>query len=216
MIKAVIFDMDGLLMDTERIHVACWQEAAKIMGYEMSYETALDIRSLAAEFAEPFLKEKLGNCLDYEKLRQTKRELFDIRLKEKGLIIKEGAVELLTWLGKEHYKKAVATATRIEKAEEFLSALKIRSYFDTVISVSGVAHGKPEPDVYLEACRCLGEETVNCLALEDSPNGALSALRAGCQTVMIPDLSPVPEELKEKLTGWEDNLKDVIRFIQNL
>lgn len=214
MIKAIIFDMDGLLIDTEKYHTACWIAAAREQGFEMTMETALKLRSLGAEFAEPMLQEEFGEELDYEKLRLIKRTLMEKRLYETPAELKKGAVELLSWLSGQNCKKAVATATRREKAEECLKSTGLWSYFDAVLSVTGVAHGKPMPDVYLEACKKLEEAPENCLALEDSPNGAWSAVRAGCRTVMIPDLTPVPEELKGKLFGEAGSLLDLIDMIR--
>lgn len=214
MIKAIIFDMDGLLIDTEKHHTACWIEAAKEQGFEMTMETALKLRSLGAEFAAPMLQEELGAGLDYEKLRRVKRSLMDKRLYETPIKLKKGALELLSWLSKTNCKKAVATATRREKAEECLKSTGLWPYFDEVLSVTGVAHGKPMPDIYLEACRKLGETPENCLALEDSPNGAWSAIRAGCKTVMIPDLTPVPKDFKGKLFGEAESLVNVIDMVR--
>lgn len=214
MIKAVIFDMDGLLIDTEKHHTACWIEAAREQGFEMTMETALKLRSLGAEFAAPMLQEEFGEGLDYEKLRLIKRSLMDKRLYEIPVKLKKGAIELLSWLSEQNCKKAVATATRREKAEECLKSTGLWSYFDEVLSVTGVAHGKPMPDVYLEACKKLGEAPENCLALEDSPNGAWSAVRAGCKTVMIPDLTPVPEDLKGRLFGEAESLLNMIDMVR--
>lgn len=215
MIKAVIFDMDGLLIDTEKYHTACWIEAAREQGYEMTMETALKLRSLGAEYAAPMLKEEFGEGLNYEKLKAVKRNLMDRKLSEISVELKKGALELLSWLSGQNCKKAVATATRREKAEECLKSTGLWSYFDAVLSVTGVKHGKPMPDVYLEACKRLGEAPEDCLALEDSPNGAWSAVRAGCKTVMIPDLTPVPKELKDSLSGEAESLLDIIDIISD-
>lgn len=214
MINAVIFDMDGLLIDTEKHHLKCWRGAAKEMGYEMSLETSLELRSLAAEFAKTLLKEKYGQDFDYEKLHQIKRKLFKERMEIHPVEIKKGAKELLSWLEKQGYKRVVATASSLESAEQNLAKAGIREYFDYVISAHNVVHGKPMPDVYLEACRRIEERPEDCIALEDSPNGAWAAVRAGCQTIMVPDQTPAPEELKDKLLSVKENLLEVKEYLE--
>jgi HAD superfamily hydrolase (TIGR01509 family) len=213
-IKAMIFDMDGLLLDTEKHHTRCWREAAKEQGFMMSVDTSLKLRSLAAEYAKPMLLEQFGETLDYERLKREKRKRMDQVLSEHPLEVKEGARELLTFLSDKKCKKAVATATRKEKAEQFLKTTGLWEYFDEVLSVTGVEHGKPMPDIYLEVCRMLGEKPEECVALEDSPNGALAAVRAGCRTILVPDLTPAPQDLKEYLWKEANSLKEVMELIQ--
>lgn len=214
MIHAVIFDMDGTLIDTEQYHISCWRQASEDNGFPMSLETGLRMRSLAAEYAVPMLKELYGEEYDFEKVRNRKRKLMDEMLTNHPIEKKEGAGELLCWLKENGYKCAVATASNPVNTKKWLKELKLRDYFDYVVSAQQVPHGKPMPDIYLEVCKVIGEEPENCIAIEDSPNGALSAIRAGCKTIMIPDLTPVPKELKSGLFGEADNLKEVIGFLE--
>lgn len=214
MIHAVIFDMDGTLIDTEQYHISCWRQASEDNGFPMSLETGLRMRSLAAEYAVPMLKELYGEEYDFEKVRNRKRKLMNEMLTNHPIEKKEGAEELLCWLKENGYKCAVATASNPVNTKKWLRELKLRDYFDYVVSAQQVPHGKPMPDIYLEVCKVIGEEPENCIAIEDSPNGALSAIRAGCKTIMIPDLTPVPEELKSCLFGEADNLKEVIGFLE--
>ena len=120
MIHAVIFDMDGLLLDTERILVDCWQQAAAQMGFPLTREHALHIRSLAGEYAGPYLQSQLGPDFDYPAVRAKRKELMEERLKQEGLVPKPGGKELLTWLRQNGYKTAVATATDPERAKRYL------------------------------------------------------------------------------------------------
>lgn len=194
MINAVIFDMDGVLIDTERHLFDCWQQAAKEYGYRLTKEQLLGIRSLAAEFAIPHFRELMGEQFDYNAIRNRRKELMSTYIAEHGIDKKPCVDELLDYLHANGYKTAVATATDPERAKQYLSSIGIYEKFDKVVCATTVAHGKPMPDVYLYACEQIGEQPEHCLAIEDSDNGALSAHRAGCPVVMVPDLAgPLPE-----------------------
>ena len=194
MINAVIFDMDGVLIDTERHLFDCWQQAAKEYGYRLTKEQLLGIRSLAAEFAIPHFRELMGEQFDYNAIRNRRKELMSAYIAEHGIDKKPCVDELLDYLHANGYKTAVATATDPERAKQYLSSIGIYEKFDKVVCATTVAHGKPMPDVYLYACEQIGEQPEHCLAIEDSDNGALSAHRAGCPVVMVPDLAgPLPE-----------------------
>ena len=194
MINAVIFDMDGVLIDTERHLFDCWQQAAKEYGYRLTKEQLLGIRSLAAEFAIPHFRELMGEQFDYNAIRNRRKELMSAYIAEHGIDKKPCVDELLDYLHANGYKTAVATATDPERAKQYLSSIGIYEKFDNVVCATTVAHGKPMPDVYLYACEQIGEQPEHCLAIEDSDNGALSAHRAGCPVVMVPDLAgPLPE-----------------------
>ena len=194
MINAVIFDMDGVLIDTERHLFDCWQQAAKEYGYRLTKEQLLGIRSLAAEFAIPHFRELMGEQFDYNAIRNRRKELMSAYIAEHGIDKKPCVDELLDYLHANGYKTAVATATDPERAKQYLSSIGIYEKFDKVVCATTVAHGKPMPDVYLYVCEQIGEQPEHCLAIEDSDNGALSAHRAGCPVVMVPDLAgPLPE-----------------------
>ena len=215
-LRAVIFDMDGLLIDTEKHLVRYWCQAAQEMGFDMQRRHALHIRSLAGKYAAPYLKSELGEDFDYFRVRERRKELVAQALAEYGLERKKGALELLKWLKEKGIRTAVATATDEERATRYLSEIGVLSYLDRVVCATMVENGKPMPDVYLYACRQLGERPQDCLALEDSPNGVLSAWRAGCGVVMVPDLTQPDEEIRPILTGLAPDLSAVIPLIEQM
>ena len=216
MIKAVFFDMDGLLLDTEKLLVRFWQEAARESGFNMTREIALNIRSMHRSFAIPYLKSVLGENFDYAKTRARRMELMSDYLAENGLELKKGAKELLTYLNKNNIPAAVVTATDSERAEKYLKETGIFGYFERIISATMVKEGKPKPDIYLYAAEQLGLEPYECTALEDSPNGVKSAVSAGCRTIMVPDLTEPDEELLRIIAAKADSLEDVVEIIGNL
>ena len=215
-LRAVIFDMDGLLIDTEKHLVRCWCQAAQEMGFDMQTRHALHIRSLAGKYAAPYLKSELGEDFDYFRVRERRKELVAQALAEYGLERKKGALELLKWLKEKGIRTAVATATDEERATRYLTEIGVLSYLDRVVCATMVENGKPMPDVYLYACRQLGERPQDCMALEDSPNGVLSAWRAGCGVVMVPDLTQPDEEIRPILTGLAPDLSAVIPLIEQM
>ena len=213
-IRAVIFDMDGVLLDTERLLVRFWCQAAREAGFPMEREQALQLRSLAGKYAAPLLRQWFGEDFDYAAVRARRRELMEQELERIGLPVKEGAAELLTLLRQRGIPAAVATATDEERAARYLKAAGLYPLFDRICCAPMVANGKPMPDIYLFACRELSEEPCRCLAVEDSPNGVLSAYRAGCQVAMVPDLTPPDEDTAPLLTLRADSLSALRQLLE--
>lgn len=212
-IKAVIFDMDGLILDTEKHLVKYWCQAANEAGFPMQREHALNIRSLARKYAIPYLQGEFGEEFDYVKIRSRRMELMSEELKKSGLEVKRGARELLEFLKQHGIPAAVATATDFERTKDYLTQVGLFGYFDRIVCATMVENGKPKPDIYLYAAQQLGLPAEQCIALEDSPNGVRSASAAGCMTVMVPDLTQPDEELTKLIYAKADTLADVQQII---
>lgn len=212
-IHAVIFDMDGLLIDTEKHLIDCWIEASRLHGFQMKREEAFLLRSLTGVMAAPLLQEMYGAEFDYWKIRETRKKLMNQRLAEVGIEGKPGAKEALSYLKQKGYKCAVATATDPERAKAYLTEVGIYEDFDQVISASMVPIGKPMPDIYLYACEQIGERPDFCVAVEDSPNGILSAYRAGMRVIMVPDLTQPEEDIAPLLYAKIDSLANLHQFV---
>lgn len=215
-IKAVIFDLDGTILDTEKLLVKYWCEAANSLGFPMERHHALKIRSLTHRLTEPLFKEWFGENCDYLEIRALRMKLMQEHIDKFGLDVKPGAKELLDWLGKKCYKRAVATATDIERAGKLLKTAGLYDCFDNIISASMVEWGKPKPDVYIYAAEQLGLPTSECIAVEDSPNGIISASDAGCNTIMVPDLTEPEEDLKPRLFACCNKLTDIIDILEQV
>ena len=213
-IKAVIFDMDGVITDTEKLLVKYWCQAAKEYGFPMTHDHALSLRSLAARYAEPYLKGIFGEGFSYREVRKRRKELMDEDIEQNGVPIKPGLEELMVYLKDNGYKTAIATATDFDRAVSYLEKAKVYGQFDVLCCGPQVEHGKPEPDIYLYAAQKLGTEPRHCLAVEDSPNGVTAAYKAGMRTVMIPDLTQPDKELEKMLYRKCDNLLGVIGVLE--
>lgn len=213
MIQAVIFDMDGTLIDTEKYYRIFWPKALAEFGYHMTDEQALSMRSLGRPFAPAQLKKWFGEDLDYYAVRKRRKDMMEECLDREGIRRKPGALKLVQRLRADGITTAIATATDPERTAKYLKLTGLEGYFDRLISATQVKEGKPSPDIYLFACEQLGLAPEDCLAVEDSPNGVLSAYRAGCKVVMVPDQTRPEEEMKKYLYAVAESLDEVYEII---
>ena len=211
-IKGIISDMDGVILDTEKLYVRFWCEAASFYGFPMTLEHALGIRSLSGKLAEEKLQGWFGKEFDYNAVRQKRIELMDKFVNQNGVEPKPGAKALLSYIKDNGYALALATATPVDRAVRYLKSVELYSFFDQIVSAREVKRGKPAPDIYLCAAKRLGLDPKECIALEDSQNGIRSAFAAGCKTIMVPDLDRPTEEIMPLLFGVANGLEDVINI----
>lgn len=213
MIQAVIFDMDGTLIDTEKYYRIFWPKALAEFGYHMTDEQALLMRSLGRPFAPKQLKEWFGESLDYYAVRDRRKEMMEECLDREGIRCKPGALELIKRLKAAGITTAIATATDLQRTAKYMKLTGLEGYFDRLISATQVAEGKPSPDIYLFACKELGLKPEECLAVEDSPNGVMSAYRAGCKVIMVPDQTKPDQELLQCLYATADRLDAIYDMV---
>lgn len=211
--KAVLFDLDGLLLDTEKIYTRCWVEAAYLLGYHMEMEYAYHLRSLDKIMAAKYIQEVFHSQDCYQKIREKRRELMESVILSEGICAKQGAKELIQYLFKIHKKMCIVTASGKERTRKYLSLAGIDSSLFYIISADDVKRGKPYADIYQYACHYLNLNPEECMVLEDSDNGIKSAVSAGCVTIMIPDLTPPDEELRKIIDGCYERLDRLIDII---
>ncbi len=213
-IEAVLFDMDGLVLDTEKLYTRFWMEAANSLGYPMTFEQGLGMRSLNRNAGAEKLKSYFGDGVSYDEVRNKRIELMDAFVEKEGVYLKPGIYELLDYLDKMGIKKAIATSSPIDRTIKYLSSVSIEKRFDELVSGYMVEKGKPEPDIYLFAAEKLGVSPQNSMVLEDSPAGILAAYRAGCIPVMVPDQDEPDEDTRKMLYNCVKNLVSVIDVIE--
>lgn len=212
--KAILLDVDGVLVDSEKVFNACWRKAAEEEGYEMTFDQALELRSLDSSLAKDLFKKWYGDEEAYTAIRQRRKAIMAERNKTEKLEGKPGVVEFLKALRTLPIRVIIVTSSPIERITEYLGSVGIDiDLFDDVVTTEKVKRGKPFPDVYQYACETLGYYPGDCIAVEDSPNGVMSAHQAGCYTVMIPDLSPYTIKLEKNVDLLRDDLNQILNII---
>lgn len=216
MIKSVVFDMDGLMFDTERLAIEAWEYAGKQMGFNITKDIVIKACGFNIENTRRVLLEFLGDDFDFSYCRKIRMDYMTKYIDENGMPVKPGLVELLCYLRYNDYKITIATSTEKERVEYYLESANISSYFGELVCGDMIKRGKPEPDIYLRAVEILGAIPDECIALEDSPPGILSAYRAGIKPVMIPDLIEPDEHINKLLYAKLPSLFDVINLLKPL
>ena len=213
-VLGVLFDMDGVVLDTEKLYARFWAEAAHALGYPMTYEQALGMRSLNAAAGQEKLESYFGPGVSRTVMRDKRVELMDAYVALHGVDPKPGIHELLDALKGQGIKTAIATSSPMVRATAYLGRLGLLEKFDRICSGHDVKQGKPAPDIYLNAAASIGLSPENCLAIEDSPAGILSAHRAGCYPVLVPDLDGSDAEMRKILFAEADTLPELLELIK--
>ena len=213
-IRGILFDMDGLVLDSEVLYTRFWREAAHSLGYPMTVEQSLGMRSLGKKLGQPYLESLFGPTADYTTLRNKRIALMDAYVEIHGIPPKPGIFELLDYMDAHNIAAAITSSSPMESIQKHLSAVNLLHRFRKLCSGHDILNTKPAPDIYLLGAKELGLEPSECLALEDSPTGILSAYRAGCLPVMIPDLDQPGEDTRKLLYAKADSLTDVIPLLK--
>lgn len=212
-IKGAVLDMDGLMFDTEILTYKLQKEILKNDGLDFSLEdykktVGKRVADLPALFHQFF-----GADFDLDAFRVKCREAYIKYTDENGVPVKDGLFPLLEMLKSEKIKIALATSTTSASAKRTLKIAGVLDYFDEFVCAEDVENGKPHPEPFLKAAEKLSLNPDECLALEDSFNGIISAYDAGMITVMIPDLIEPADEIKRKCDYIFTSLSEVIKLI---
>ena len=217
-IKAVIFDMDGLIFDTESIYYRGSQEVADELG--IPYDAEVYNRFLGVGDSEiwatyhQMYDEEFGADLVNDFIKLSYERVVDY-LKSGVAEMKPGLLELLSYLEENNIPKIVASSNNIDIIEDLLKKNNLLDRFSKIVSVEDVKNAKPDPEIFNKAHEVLGIDKDNLLILEDSNNGVIAGHAAGIPVIMVPDLIQPDEELRSKTIAVLDSLADVPAFIEN-
>lgn len=211
-VEAVVFDMDGLMFDSERIVKYSWNVAGNALGYGNVGENIVHTLGLNRASREQYFKNLYGQDFPFARFQELTKEAYDGYMEEHGLPEKPGLYELVGFLKKHGIKMAVATSASRSHAERVLK-MKHLSDLDAFVCGDMVSRSKPDPEIYETACRKLGVSPKKAVALEDAPNGIRAAYRAGLSPIMIPDLVPCNDEIRPMLAAEYASLSGVMDYL---
>ena len=212
-VLGVLFDMDGVVIDSESLYTRFWMEAAGDLGFPMTREQALQMRSLNPGLAKSKIESFFGKEADYAAIRAHRIELMNAHVEAHGVDEKPGIRALLALLKEKNIPCAITSSTAVPVIRQHLGRLGLLEGFTALRSGKDVPHGKPAPDIYLAGAAALGLKPENCLAIEDSPTGVEAAWRAGCRTIIVPDQDQPDEVTLSRCFARADSLFDVMELV---
>ena len=205
----VIFDMDGLMFDTEKVFIKAWDYAGEKIGIGKAGYMVYKTLGMSIVASYEIWNEEFGDRYNQEELRKYTKEFLKNYYENNKVPVKQGLYVLLEYLKNANAKLAVASSSPRWEVEKHLNDAGIIDCFSAIICGDMVEKSKPAPDVYIKACEMLNENPEECIALEDSKNGLLSAYRAGCKPIMVPDLWQPDEEILQIIKGKYSDLEQV-------
>lgn len=206
--QAVIFDMDGTLVDTERVSQTAWRRAAADLGLDVPERIWNAFVGCSMPNAKAMINDEFGDPAMTERLFAHQARLF-FQIEDEELEPCEGALEALSSLADAGLTLSLATSTAREHALPLMERFGMAPYFSAMTFGDEIERSKPEPDIYLEAARRLGVDPTTCVAVEDSVNGALAALSAGMTTFMVPEWATPTPELTKRCAGMLESLNEL-------
>ena len=211
--KAVIFDMDGVIFDTEKVYLDIWTEVFEKYGYKMTKELYVNVMGTGRKNVIKTFLENFGDDLPIEKMYEEKdNQLFYI-IENQGIPLKEGVKELFSMLKEKNYKIALATSAKRERVEKQIKDKWLKESFDAIVCGDDVEKGKPSPDIFLKAAKKIDVEPENCFVVEDSPAGIKAAFSGGMKGIHVEDLKAADEDILKYCEKNFKNLQEIKKYL---
>lgn len=213
-VKLAIFDMDGLLFDTEWPSYKAMKASLKACGFSFPLETYKRMIGIGDHQSEAIIREICGYDYAIEKIFTGYKHEFDSILDTEGITVKTGVFKLLDWLDENNIKKCIASSSSRSTIGKYLDMTGLTNRFDFYVSGEEVANGKPAPDIFLEACRRADESASSSVVMEDSLHGLKAATQAGIPCIVVPDLIEANEEMRKDAYQIVSSLEEVIDILK--
>lgn len=214
MIKAVIFDMDGLMINSEVITFECYQTVMKEINHTISREFYVTLLGKNVAWGKARFKEEYGEDFPFDEVIKNVHALMAHRFKTEGIPLKPGLVELLTYLKENNIKTIVATSSNRARVDQILFHSNLQQYFDDSICGDEVTQSKPNPEIFVKACGKLGVNTDEAVVLEDSEAGIQAAHGGNIKVICVPDMKYPEPQYESMTTKIVESLHDVIDYVK--
>lgn len=208
-IEAVIFDMDGVIFDTERVYLDIWTRVFEKQGFMLTSDTYISVMGTGRKNIIKVFLEKFGQDLPIETMYKEKDLLLANAVENNEVPMKTGAIDILTSLREKNIKIALATSAKRERANLQLKGANIYSYFDVIICGDEVGNTKPNPEIFLKASEKLDVIVDKCIVIEDSLAGIKAAFNAGIRGIHVKDLKEADDEIKKYSYKYVESLNDI-------
>lgn len=214
MIRALVFDMDGLMFDTERLGLKAWEYGGRQLHVDIGEPVVRQMLGMNQAGLRRFLTDRFGEGFDFYRCFQHWAEYMREAIEKQGVPLKKGLTRLLRYLKENGYRAAMATSSNRPMVLWYLQKSGVGGYFDEIVTGDSIRRGKPAPDIYIKAAKALLLPPEECMALEDSLSGIRSAYHAGMKPVMVPDLVEPTDEIRPLLYALAASLDEVIPLLE--
>ena len=213
-IKAVLFDMDGTIFDTERIYYRAWVDAAAAIGFVGDMDAVMqDIFGVSEHDIGIYFRKNYGADFPFDRMLRIRAELIASEIELSGVPLKDGVPEVFSCLASRGIASALVSSAPRFRIDDFLARARLQDVFSHIVSGERVKQSKPAPDIFLLAAREMGLDPTECLVAEDSHNGVLAAHRAGMRVALIPDLQAVTPEILPYVDHLIPSLRNLVGII---
>lgn len=215
-VSLIIFDMDGLMFDTERLAIPAWKKAGEKYGYRIEPTHASKIIGITLEDAKIIFEKCFGKDIPFYEIKELREKYAVEDMEKNGIPVKNGLYELMDYLEDNKILKIVASSSERKKVSKYLGLANIENRFDYIVCGDEVVKGKPEPDIFLEAAHKADCSPDRCIVLEDSEYGIIAASRAGMKPVFIEDIKKLSKDTEKLVFKEFNSLSDVKDYIESV